>query len=279
MKIYVLNLDRRPDRMAKVASQMESLGLHFERISAIDGKEEDAQVALVAKRKFLLNQKRLPSRGEQACAASHVKIWKNFLCSGASHALILEDDVLLAPSVPAFIEDFLREPELDFLNLSANAPYSPDEEVLRAMWQRHANRPSPWMSKERAAWRQLEWRRSWRIFRLRYMASVGFVCECDPAPALASGYVVSRKAAESFIAAADDLFYPIDYVWRYARGELRQGFLARPIVTQEGGDSDIEGRSDQPKLPLRYRLLRPLVKSRRFGRRMDVRSLYGWSSL
>ncbi|HSK40933.1 MAG TPA: hypothetical protein VK943_14290, partial [Arenibaculum sp.] len=38
-RIIVVNLDRRPDRMARVALQLEALEMPFERFSAIDGAD------------------------------------------------------------------------------------------------------------------------------------------------------------------------------------------------------------------------------------------------
>ena len=38
MKIFVINLARRPERMAFMERQFASLGLSFERVEAIDGE-------------------------------------------------------------------------------------------------------------------------------------------------------------------------------------------------------------------------------------------------
>ena len=41
MDVYLLNLDRRPDRLAKCAAQLHKLGLPFVRVSAVDGQKLD----------------------------------------------------------------------------------------------------------------------------------------------------------------------------------------------------------------------------------------------
>jgi GR25 family glycosyltransferase involved in LPS biosynthesis len=41
MKIYVINLDRRPDRLERMQAIADSLGFEFERVSALDAKSDD----------------------------------------------------------------------------------------------------------------------------------------------------------------------------------------------------------------------------------------------
>lgn len=40
-KVILINLDRRKDRLEKISTQLDNLGITFERFSAIDGKELD----------------------------------------------------------------------------------------------------------------------------------------------------------------------------------------------------------------------------------------------
>lgn len=275
MDIYLINLDRRPDRLAHVTQQLESLGMPFSRFPAIDGQRDDANLPDVSHLLFIVNQKKNPVRSEMACAASHIAVWKRFLDSDADYALVLEDDINIHPD----LSDVLKQVPalgLDFLNLSSNVPYALDEAALRdCITRQRFVRPSVFQREERRKWRPLEWRRRWRIFQLHPMANGHIACECDPAPALGSGYILSRKAARSFLDASERLFFPIDLTWRYSSGMLRQGFLVCPIVVQSGADSDIMGRFDQGKISLQYRLLRPILKNRRLRRRLDVLRLYG----
>ncbi|MDI4666561.1 glycosyltransferase family 25 protein [Xanthobacter autotrophicus] len=94
MLVLLINLARRPDRLAFVRSQFDALGVAFERIDAVDGKVEDVGPGTA-----------LISPVERACALSHRKAWTRFLASGESHCLILEDDVLVSPQAKRFIED------------------------------------------------------------------------------------------------------------------------------------------------------------------------------
>lgn len=53
--IYVINLDRRPDRLAGISEQLATLGLEFERIAALDGKSSMAQIECLKLFKALLS--------------------------------------------------------------------------------------------------------------------------------------------------------------------------------------------------------------------------------
>lgn len=95
MKIFLINLAQRSDRLAFMEDQLSALGLPFTRIEAVDGLG-DAEIAYPA------NHSRL-SKAEFACYLSHVKCWEAFLATDESHCLILEDDVVLAKSLPQIL--------------------------------------------------------------------------------------------------------------------------------------------------------------------------------
>ena len=94
MQILLINLSRRPDRLAFMRAQFDQLGLPFERIDAIDGKVVDVGPGTD-----------LISPVELACALSHRKAWAHFLDSGENFCLILEDDVLIVPQAKHLIDD------------------------------------------------------------------------------------------------------------------------------------------------------------------------------
>lgn len=274
MMVYLINLDRRTDRLGGVTRQLDDLNMSYVRFSAIDGLDPNAALTKFDRYLYTLNQKKAPVRGEEACAASHREVWRRFLNSEHQYALILEDDVILDVRLPAVLKR-LAALDLDFINLSSTAPYRASaqnfSEVLKLSI---LQRPYFFHFRLRRTWRKLEWRKSWRIFQLHPVGNE-FVCECDPAPALGSGYIISRKAALALLAATQHIYYPIDLAWRYASGMLRQGFFSEPLVTQVDQGSDIQGRYNQAPLPLLLRILRPFRKSRRMSRRLDVLKLYG----
>lgn len=76
-KVIVINLDRRTDRMDKLAPQLEKLDIQYERFSAVDGKKLDIDPIV-------------------AGLQSHLQIMKQI---AGQRVLILEDDA-------QFVEDF-----------------------------------------------------------------------------------------------------------------------------------------------------------------------------
>ena len=274
MHIFLINLDRRPDRLAQVKAQLDALGLAFERITAVDGAQLPADHPRLQKKRFLLEQKKPAVIGEVGCAESHRLIWQRMLEQNIPYALVLEDDI----SIQADLVKFLANPayqDYDFLNLSSSTPYRLEAAALKQLSEQHIfERPLPWQA-NRTLWKKLEWRKRWRIFKLRPVET-GVICECDPAPALGSGYIVSLKAAQVFLKQSDKLFFPIDLVWRYSGGLLRQAFFSQPLIEQTRGDSDIPGRYVGYRLSSWQSIQRFFVKSRRIKRRWDVWRLYGF---
>jgi glycosyl transferase, family 25 len=88
MKIYLINLDRHPDRLAHMRKQLD--GVAFERISAVDGSTRPATIKGL-------------TRFELACLESHRTAWRKFLASAESLACFLEDDVHVQPGFAALL--------------------------------------------------------------------------------------------------------------------------------------------------------------------------------
>lgn len=74
-KAFVVNLDRRPDRMAKFEARCP---LQWERLSAVDGR------SLTCGRGLRM--------AEIACALSHLSVWQRILSDDLPAALVFEDD-------------------------------------------------------------------------------------------------------------------------------------------------------------------------------------------
>ena len=86
MKIYLINLDRHPERLEHMRKQLN--GVAFERISALDGSNDPATTKGL-------------SRFELACLESHKLAWRQFLNGPEGHACFLEDDLHVWPSFGA----------------------------------------------------------------------------------------------------------------------------------------------------------------------------------
>ena len=102
-KVFVINLDRRPDRWAAMSAQLDRLGISAERIPAVDARLLAAQEGRGQGTNDDPPGYNL-SLGEVACAWSHRKALRAFLDTGEHAALILEDDVELAPDTPSLLE-------------------------------------------------------------------------------------------------------------------------------------------------------------------------------
>lgn len=273
VKIFLINLNRRPDRLQYVQHQMERLNLDFTRISAVDGQFLSMETqSLINIEQFIIETKKKPVLGELGCALSHRKVWQKIIDENIEYALILEDDVKIKAELLTFLHNFKFYNFFDFLNLSTNKPYNIDVDVLHRLKQLgmfERKRIDPNLN----VWKKLEWRNKWKIFKLHYNSGL-VALECDPAPALGSGYIISNKAAQSFLNSSETLNFPIDWIWRYAGGELRQGFLAQPLIIQDLKDTDIKGREDFLSLNLVQRFKRKFSRVSRKNRLMDIKKLY-----
>ena len=88
MKVYVINLDRHPERLTHMRDQLSDVG--FERVPAVDGaKKPETAKGL--------------TRFELACLESHRNAWRLFLKRPDAHACFLEDDVHLCPDFGALV--------------------------------------------------------------------------------------------------------------------------------------------------------------------------------
>lgn len=115
MRIYFINLDRRPDRRLEMETQFRSLGLHAERIAAVTPSDlsEDQKTRHCAPHNW-----DWMTQAELSCSLSHLKALETFLASDAEQALILEDDVQMSRSLPRFLEAVDAQPgHYDILRL------------------------------------------------------------------------------------------------------------------------------------------------------------------
>lgn len=90
-KTYVINLDRRPDRMRKIS---EKAPMVFTRFSAVDGKNLVPTEEL--QRIFDGNDYNMRA-GMVGCALSHLLLWKELAESDCDSYCILEDDIDFVP--------------------------------------------------------------------------------------------------------------------------------------------------------------------------------------
>ncbi len=106
--IQVINLARRPDRLALVNSSLEKAGLTAETLVAVDGELEQF------KSEFL-------SKGEIAVWKSHINALQKVIDKNAQFSLIFEDDVTLGSEVNENflleVKDLMERNNLDLLQI------------------------------------------------------------------------------------------------------------------------------------------------------------------
>jgi glycosyl transferase family 25 len=176
MPVYVVNLPRDSERMQRMASQLDALGLPFERIDAVLGRAlgdaERAALYDAQRNRRLFHDPLVP--GEIGCYASHLKAWQRLVDDRlADAALVLEDDVLLRPLlVPV---------------LQAVAALPPRWDMVKLIGR---DRESPWRT----------WPLAEGVKLIRYRR----------VPSLTSAYIVSRAGATKLLARRKPFFRPID---------------------------------------------------------------------
>jgi GR25 family glycosyltransferase involved in LPS biosynthesis len=80
MKIFLINLDARTDRLYASKNQLLKLGREFTRVTAVDAKDVSDKDAVV-------------TSGVKACWESHRKCFEFLVESNDNYALIFEDDI------------------------------------------------------------------------------------------------------------------------------------------------------------------------------------------
>lgn len=101
-KIFMINLERRPERRARMIESFNILGLEVENFTAIDGAELNDEKFKEIGIEFLdgyadpyLN--RPMTLGEIGCFLSHFYIWEKMVSEKLEEVLILEDDIRFEP--------------------------------------------------------------------------------------------------------------------------------------------------------------------------------------
>jgi glycosyl transferase, family 25 len=95
--VFLINLDRSRTRLQHMETQASRLGLAFERVPAVEG----ANVPDWLRSEF--DTPHAMSAGEVGCYASHLVVAQHVVARGLPYAVVLEDDVALAPDFKAVV--------------------------------------------------------------------------------------------------------------------------------------------------------------------------------
>lgn len=101
-EIFMINLERRPERREKMERLFDELGLLVNHFSAVDGKQLNAQLVQQMGISFLPGYEdpyhhRPMTMGEIGCFLSHYRIWEQIVQRKLQQVLILEDDIHFEP--------------------------------------------------------------------------------------------------------------------------------------------------------------------------------------
>jgi GR25 family glycosyltransferase involved in LPS biosynthesis len=106
--VQVINLERRPDRLARMTAELQKAGLNFEVQVAVDGQLETHEP------KFL-------SKGAVGCWKSHVNAMRRIVEAKVQFGLVLEDDAVFSPVVNdkflSEMTDLMNRNQIDILQI------------------------------------------------------------------------------------------------------------------------------------------------------------------
>ncbi|XP_046657992.1 glycosyltransferase 25 family member-like [Daphnia pulicaria] len=113
-EIFLINLERRPERRQRMEWSLNQLGLQHKLINAVDGKSlNDSYVASLGIR-MLPNfadpyHHRAMTMGEIGCFLSHYAIWQEIVDRQLSSSIIFEDDIRFESNFVKKLADLVNE--------------------------------------------------------------------------------------------------------------------------------------------------------------------------
>ena len=113
-KIFMVNLERRPDRHQRMKYNFDQLGIDYEWVPAMDGRTIDE--ALLAKEGIAMlpdfsepYHGRPLTYGEIGCFLSHYRLWQKVVDQDLDQVLIFEDDIKFEPFFVSKLEHLKQE--------------------------------------------------------------------------------------------------------------------------------------------------------------------------
>lgn len=119
LKVFLINLDRSPDRLVAMQERLGRAGLSFQRVPAVDGATIEFPISEFSESAFRFKHGRRPNPAEVGCYLSHIECASRLLASDCEFALILEDDLEFPPDLAELLDSALKHAEeWDVLRLS-----------------------------------------------------------------------------------------------------------------------------------------------------------------
>lgn len=243
-KIFVINLDERPDKFKNAEDQLIAQQFTCERISAIRGSnlsEDEVQSSYdstLNKQKYMKSL----SLGEIGCYLSHRAAWQKIVDEKLDFAIILEDDCKLETTFKDVPQAISKLRNWDYIKLTGP--------------------------------------RGKKKIQERLSISNGFsIAHYNKVPISTPGQVVSLKGAQALLKHSKPFFRPVDVDLQqyWEKGVDIIGLEPKQVDTA-GFDSDItamaksSGRTDKSSLGprVKFRLMSAIKNAASNGKRPDL---------
>ena len=198
-KIYVISLDRTPERLQFIKRQMDRFHIEFEHFHAVDGKymkitdlNGNALNKMQKKRAYFIEHpkykgagfyfffsERYLTPGECGCFLSHRAVWKEMVKKNIKQAIILEDDVALfdnfKDSLSEIVPHIPQDADVFFLDIGMNKPFAKTTYFVSAgFWlSGFLNTPSPYFAKLKKS------HRVWGVSKIKLLSGGALDSEID----------------------------------------------------------------------------------------------------
>ncbi|MBR1544884.1 MAG: glycosyltransferase family 25 protein [Alphaproteobacteria bacterium] len=204
LDVYLINLDRSPERLSAMQEKLSKLGLKFKRISAVDGKKTEFTKKQINSKKYSLLHGKYITPTEVACYISHYNTMVEFLKSKNDFALVLEDDMIFSEKFMDILDALLKKSN-DWDLVKLNGGHSGGNVKYRSILP-NVN----------------------LVWNLFHQSKTG-------------AYLMNKKAAKSYVKKMLPMFVPIDHeyikFWKYGI----RGFSVSPFPSwEEDGPSTID---------------------------------------
>lgn len=118
-KVLLINLNRDTDRLEFMTNQLNGLGIPFERLEAVNGREYVEQGGDEYDEELTLKNHYFKlTKGEIGCALSHKRCYQKFLndpkYKDTKYLLILEDDVTISPKLKNILQKVMYDNEKEY---------------------------------------------------------------------------------------------------------------------------------------------------------------------
>ena len=150
-QVYLINLERRPDRLANMHAIFNELGIDYQWVKAVDGKSTINEEYLKQHGIQMMADFSEPyhgrplTYGEIGCFMSHYNIWLDVLDQGWKEVIVFEDDVRFEPFFRAKLSEVQDELqalqiEWDLIFLGRKILHNVEEAwVDKSQWLVHVN--------------------------------------------------------------------------------------------------------------------------------------------